>query len=404
MGIGDGHMHLIARQQYLDELVELYGTPDIKVITGIRRSGKSVLLQEFISYLESLDDIINIVMINLQELEFDHLLEYHALHKYILDQYKEGMTNVLLIDEVQLCQQFERAINSIYTKRIYDIYITGSNAFLLSSDLATLFTGRTIEIKVFPFSFKEYLAYYEINENYDEAFDQYVRIGGMPGAYVYKNESRQYDYIKDVYSTILIRDLVEKYKIRNKQEFTNISEFMMDNIGNLLSPNNISKALKNNQSEITRKTVSKYIGYLENAFLFYEAKRYDLKGKKYLANNSKYYLCDSSFRYAINGTRNMDFGRVYENIVYLELLRRGYEVYVGKLYKKEVDFVAKKRDTQIYIQVSDNIADNKTFEREYSPLLAIKDAYPKMIIARTYHENYDYQGIQVIDIRRWLQE
>ena len=394
-------MHLIVRQQYLDELVELYGTPDIKVITGIRRSGKSVLLQEFISYLESLDDIINIVMINLQELEFDHLLEYHALHKYILDQYKEGMTNVLLIDEVQLCQQFERAINSIYTKRIYDIYITGSNAFLLSSDLATLFTGRTIEIKVFPFSFKEYLAYYEINENYDEAFDQYVRIGGMPGAYVYKNESRQYDYIKDVYSTILIRDLVEKYKIRNKQEFTNISEFMMDNIGNLLSPNNISKALKNNQSEITRKTVSKYIGYLENAFLFYEAKRYDLKGKKYLANNSKYYLCDSSFRYAINGTRNMDFGRVYENIVYLELLRRGYEVYVGKLYKKEVDFVAKKRDTQIYIQVSDNIADNKTFEREYSPLLAIKAAYPKMIIARTYHENYDYQGIQVIDIRRW---
>ena len=404
MRIGDGHMHLIVRQQYLDELVELYGTPDIKVITGIRRSGKSVLLQEFISYLESLDDKINIVMINLQELEFDHLLEYHALHKYILDQYKEGMTNVLLIDEVQLCQQFERAINSIYTKRIYDIYITGSNAFLLSSDLATLFTGRTIEIKVFPFSFKEYLAYYEINENYDEAFDQYVRIGGMPGAYVYKNESRQYDYIKDVYSTILIRDLVEKYKIRNKQEFTNISEFMMDNIGNLLSPNNISKALKNNQSEITRKTVSKYIGYLENAFLFYEAKRYDLKGKKYLANNSKYYLCDSSFRYAINGTRNMDFGRVYENIIYLELLRRGYEVYVGKLYKKEVDFVAKKRDTQIYIQVSDNIADNKTFEREYSPLLAIKDAYPKMIIARTYHENYDYQGIQVIDIRRWLQE
>lgn len=404
MGIGDDHMHLIVRQQYLDELVELYGTPDIKVITGIRRSGKSVLLQEFISYLESLNDKINIVMINLQELEFDHLLEYHALHKYILDQYKEGMTNVLLIDEVQLCQQFERAINSIYTKRIYDIYITGSNAFLLSSDLATLFTGRTIEIKVFPFSFKEYLAYYEINENYDEAFDQYVRIGGMPGAYVYKNESRQYDYIKDVYSTILIRDLVEKYKIRNKQEFTNISEFMMDNIGNILSPNNISKALKNNQSEITRKTVSKYIGYLENAFLFYEAKRYDLKGKKYLANNSKYYLCDSSFHYAINGTRNMDFGRVYENIVYLELLRRGYEVYVGKLYKKEVDFVAKKRDTQIYIQVSDNIADNKTFEREYSPLLAIKDAYPKMIIARTYHENYDYQGIQVIDIRRWLQE
>ena len=161
-------------------------------------------------------------MINLQELEFDHLLEYHALHKYILDQYKEGMTNVLLVDEVQLCPQFELAINSIYTKGIYDIYITGSNAFLLSSDLATLFTGRTMEIKVYPFSFVEYLTYYGITDRYDEAFDQYVRTGGMPGAYVYKTEDRQYDYVRDVYSTILIRDLVEKYKIRNKSEFTNM--------------------------------------------------------------------------------------------------------------------------------------------------------------------------------------
>ena len=244
----------------------------------------------------------------------------------------------------------------------------------------------------------EYLTYYEITDGYDDAFDQYVRTGGMPGAYVYKTEDRQYDYVRDVYSTILVRDLVEKYKIRNKSEFTNISEFMMDNIGNLLSPNNISKTLNNDRSEITRKTVSKYIGYLENAFLFYEAKRYDLKGKKYLANNSKYYLCDSSFRYAVNGTRNMDFGRVYENIVYLELRRRGYEVYVGKLYKREVDFVAKKRETQIYIQVSDNISDEKIFEREHSPLLAIRDAYPKMIIARTHHETYDYQGVQVVDI------
>ena len=160
MGIGDGTMQLIVRKKYLDELIELYGTPDIKVITGIRRSGKSVLLQEFVTYLQSLEEPINIVMINLQELEFDYLLEYHALHKYILDQYKEGMTNVLLIDEVQLCPQFELAINSIYAKGIYDIYITGSNAFLLSSDLATLFTGRTMEIKVYPFSFMEYLTYY----------------------------------------------------------------------------------------------------------------------------------------------------------------------------------------------------------------------------------------------------
>ena len=397
-------MQLIVRKEYLNELIELYGTPDIKVITGIRRSGKSVLLQEFVSYLQSLEKPVNIVMINLQELEFDHLLEYHALHKYVLEQYKEGMTNVLLIDEVQLCPQFELAINSIYTKGIYDIYITSSNAFLLSSDLATLFTGRTMEIKVYPFSFVEYLTYYGITDRYDEAFDQYVRTGGMPGAYVYKTEDRQYDYVGDVYSTILIRDLVEKYKIRNKSEFTNISEFMMDNIGNLLSPNNISKTLKNDQSEITRKTVSKYIGYLENAFLFYEAKRYDLKGKNIwqIIVNIIFVIHHFVMQSMVHETWTLE---EFTKILFIwscveEDMRYMWE----KLYKKEVDFVAKKREAQIYIQVSDNISDEKTFEREYSPLLAIRDAYPKMIIARTHHETYDYKGVQVVDICRWLRE
>lgn len=397
-------MHLITRQKYLDELIELTDTPDVKVITGIRRSGKSFLLEAYVHYLQETEKDTNIVMINLQELEYDQLLEYHALHEYILSKYVKGVRNVLLIDEVQLCNKFELAINSIYTKKIFDIFITGSNAFLLSSDLATLFTGRTMEIKVYPFSFKEYLEYHKISDYLDDAFDDYVRYGGMPGSYSYKSNEKKYEYVRDVYSTILIRDLVEKYKIRNKQEFTSISEFMMDNVGNLLSPNNISKALNNSDSEITRKTVAKYISYLENAFLFYEAKRYDVKGKKYLSTNSKYYLCDSSFRYAVNGTKNMDFGRVYENIVYLELLRRGYEVYVGKLYKKEIDFVIKKKDELIYIQVSDNISDDKTFIREVSSLLDIRDAYPKILIARTRHETYQYEGVLIVDICRWLSE
>lgn len=395
-------MKYIRRQKYLNELIELNGTPDIKVITGIRRSGKSVLLQEYIKYLHETETDTNVVMINLQELEYDRLLEYHALHEYILSKYQQGVRNVLMIDEVQFCEKFELAINSIYVKGLFDIYITGSNAFLLSSDLATLFTGRTMEIKVYPFSFREYLEYFGVTDKFGEAFDSYVRCGGMPGSYVYPSDDKRYEYVKDIYSAILMRDLVEKYKIRNISEFTNIAAFMMDNIGNLLSPNNICKILNKSQSEITRKTVSKYISYLENAFLFYEAKRYDLKGKKYLENNSKYYLCDSSFRYAVNGTKNMDFGRVYENIVYLELRRRDYEVYVGKLYKKEIDFVAKKKDELLYIQVSDNISDENTFEREVLSLLTIRDAYPKMLIARTRHEAYQYEGVQIVDICDWL--
>ena len=282
-----------------------------------------------------------------------------------------------------------------------DIYLTGSNAFLLSSDLATLFTGRVMEIKVFPFSFAEYVEYFSC-ENIIDAFDEYVRMGGMSGSYFYKTDEHRFEYIKDVYTTILDRDLVKKYKIRNHSEFLSISEFMMDNIGNLLSPNNICDVLNRGKSEITRKTVDKYIKYLENAFMFYEAKRYDLKGKKYLETNKKYYICDVAFRYAINGTRNLDFGRVYENIVYLELLRRGYEVYVGKLYKKEIDFVAIKRNEKIYIQVSDNISDPKTMEREITPLLQIRDAYPKMIIARTRHEDYQHEGVLITELSNWL--
>ena len=394
-------MNRIIRNKYLKEFIDLSGTPDIKVITGVRRSGKSVLLQQFADYLRDTEKDVNIISANLQELEYDYLLEYHKLHSYVMDNYKPNAHNVVMIDEIQLCDKFEVAVNSLHANGLFDIYLTGSNAFLLSSDLATLFTSRVMEIKVFPFSFAEYVEYFGC-ENTAEAFDEYVRTGGMSGSYFYKTDEHRFEYIKDVYTTILERDLVKKYKIRNRSEFLSISEFMMDNIGNLLSTNNICTALNCGKSEITRKTVVKYINYLENAFMFYEAKRYDLKGKKYLETNKKYYICDASLRYAINGTKNLDFGRVYENIVYLELLRRGYEVYVGKLYKKEIDFVAIKRNEKIYIQVSDNISDPKTMEREITPLLQIRDADPKMIIARTRHEDYQQEGVIVTELSNWL--
>ena len=394
-------MKLIERDFYLEKLKNVIGTPDIKVITGVRRSGKSKLLEAFMRYLLNNIPNANIVHINFNLEEFEKLKNYHALNAYIDNAYVENANNFVLIDEVQLCPNFELTINSLHAQEKYDIYITGSNAFLLSSDLATLFTGRTFEIKVYPFSFKEYLEYFEPQNIYD-SFENYVKEGGMAGSYLYRDIESKYDYIKEVFDTLIVRDIRQKYKIRNSVLMDRLVDFLMDNISNLTSARNIADTLTSNNDKINHKTINSYIQYLCNAFAFYKIRRYDIHGKKYLSSNDKYYLSDHSFRYAKLGTKNLDYGRVMENIVAIELLRRGYEVYVGVLYKKEIDFVAIKRNEKIYIQVSDNISDSATFKREVTPLLQIKDAYPKMIIARTRHEQYDYEGVSVIDIADWL--
>ncbi len=394
-------MKLINRNQYLERMISVIGTPDIKVITGVRRSGKSKLLEAFRDYIETEYTDYNIIHINFNLPEFDHLLEYKPLYEYIKSQYSKGKQNFVLIDEVQMCQDFEKAINGLHATEQYDIYITGSNAFLLSSDLATLFTGRTFEIKVYPFSFSEYMQYFNYSDKY-AAVDRYMIEGGMAGSYLYKDQEAKYDYIADVFDTLIVRDIRKKYKIRNMQLMDRIVDFLMDNISNLSSARSITNTLSGIKEKVNHVTVSSYMQYLCNAFAFYKIRRYDIKGKKYLSSNDKYYLSDHTFRYAKLGTKNMDYGRVIENIVAIELLRRGYEVYVGVLYKKEIDFVAIKRNEKIYIQVSDNISDEKTFEREVSPLLQIKDAYPKMVIARTHHDEYQYEGIKVVDIADWL--
>lgn len=394
-------MKLIERKQYLDKLINVIGTPDIKIITGVRRSGKSKLLEAFKDYVEAEVSDCNIVHINFNLPEYDHLLAYRPLYDYVKAQYIKGKQNFVLIDEVQMCVDFEKAINGLHATEKFDIYITGSNAFLLSSDLATLFTGRTFEIKVFPFSFSEYMQYFGHNDKY-AAIDRYMVEGGMAGSYLYKDQEARYDYIADVFDTLIVRDIRRKYKIRNMQLMDRLVDFLMDNISNLTSARSIKNAFSSVQEKVNHVTISSYLQYLCNAFAFYKIRRYDIKGKKYLSSNDKYYLSDHTFRYAKLGTKNMDYGRILENIVAIELLRRGYEVYVGVLYKKEIDFVAIKRNEKIYIQVSDNISDEKTFEREVSPLLQIRDAYPKMVIARTRHDEYQYEGIRIVDIADWL--
>ncbi len=393
-------MKLIKRE-YLKELIEVIGTPDIKVITGVRRSGKSKLLEMFKNYIiENIKDY-NIIDINFNLVKFDNLRDYISLNNYIEKHYIIGKNNFVLIDEVQMCKEFERTINSLHAEEKYDIYITGSNAFLLSSDLATLFTGRTYEIQVYPFSFKEFMKYFNY-ESEQDAFEKYVLEGGMAGSYIYNDVNKKYNYINEVYNALIVRDIQQKYNIQNIGLMDSLTEFLMDNVSNLTSYRKIANILNQASINTNDKTIANYINYLCDAFAFYKIRRYDIQGKRYLSSVDKYYLVDQTFKYAKLGTKNMNYGRIYENIVAIELLRRGYEIYVGELYNAEVDFVAMKMNEKIYLQVSDNISDDKTFEREVRPLLKIKDAYPKILIARTRHDDYQYEGIQIYDLANWL--
>lgn len=393
-------MH-IARERYLERLRALAGLPEIKVVTGMRRSGKSELMRDFAAEVRESDPGANVVYLDLLDLDNEGLLEYHELHRHIAGSYAEGGRNVLFVDEVQMCEGFERAINSLHARGGWDIYLTGSNAFLLSSDLATLFTGRHREVHVLPFSLAEYMAYHGLGDA-QAAFDGYIVAGGLAGSYAYPDQSEAYGYIRDVYRTVLTRDLVQKHRIADTRALERIAEYLLDNIGNLNSPNNIASALSAGGAPANHVTVGNYMDHLRNAYMFYEVKRYDIRGKRYLQTQSKHYAADLGMRLAVLGTRNMDWGRMYENAAFLELVRRGYEVYVGKLYQKEVDFVAKRGSELVYIQVSDDISHPETLERELAPLRAVRDAYPKVLIARTRHPAYDVDGVRIVDIASWL--
>lgn len=395
-------MKLIERHAYLTELKDIIGTPDIKVITGVRRSGKSKLLDALEIMILKNDSNANIIHINYNLTDFEDILEYHSLETYVEAHWLPNVSNYLLIDEIQMCSGFEKAINSLHAREKYDIFITGSNAFLQSSDLATLFVGRTYEIQVFPFSFSEYMKYFP-SENINGSLTSYITDGGMAGSYLYPTEAQRYQYINsEVLNALIVRDIINKYRLRNEPLLHELIDFLMDNIGNVISIRTITNALVSKNNKVDHKTVGNYISYLCRAFAFYRIRRYDIRGKKYLQSEDKYYLSDQSFRFARLGTKNIDYGRILENIVAIELLRRGYEVYVGVLYKKEIDFVCTKRGEKLYIQVAYDISDQKTFEREVDPLLRIKDAYPKMIIARTYQPAWQYEGIEIVDAADWL--
>lgn len=398
-------MKLIKRNDYLSVLAAVKDAPDIKILCGMRRAGKSKLMDEVARNIRKAKPRANVISIDMTLLKNERLHDYYVLHDYVKEHAKKTGINYLLIDEVQMCPQFELAINSLHEERNarYDIYLTGSNAFLLSSDLTTLFTGRHHEIRTYPFSFREFRRYFSSEKDVDRAFDRYVIEGGLAGSYLYKDESARSGYVREVYQTILRRDIVQRFKLPDSRVLERLAEFLMDNIGNVTSANNVTTGLVADHVPTNHVTIGNYLGYLADAYLFQELKRYDVRGRRCLEQSGKYYLMDHAIRYAVLGRRNMDYGHVYENIVCIELLRRGYEVYVGKLYQKEIDFVAMRGSEKIYIQVSDDISEPKTLNRELEPLGKIRDSYPKLLIARTRHDETDRDGVRIVDIARWLE-
>lgn len=364
----------------MEKLKKLKDQKLIKVITGVRRCGKSTLLMLFREYLKECGvDEVQIISVNFEDLANEPLLDYKILHQYITDQLVPDRMTYVLLDEVQNVPHFEKAVNSLFVKDHVDVYITGSNAHILSSDLATLLSGRYIEINMLPLSFTEYFVM--MSDDRRTAWNSYFRNGGFPYAARIQDDTIRRDYIAGIYNTVLLKDVVARKRISDIQLLESVIRFLFDNIGNIVSPNKIADSLTSYGRKTTSITVESYIEALTSAFIMYKAGRYDIKGKQYLKSLEKYYLVDISLRRLLLGDRSADIGYILENIVYLELIRRGYMVTVGKVDDKEIDFVAEVGGDRIYYQVAASILDPNTFAREIQPLKSIKDHYPKFILS-----------------------
>ena len=393
---------IIQRQDYIEKIKPFINNHIIKVLIGTRRSGKSTILKQIIDSL--LNDGIpqeNIVWINFELSDYFEITDIKKLEDYISCQIENVEGRIyLFFDEIQVIPQWEKLINSYFAKEIFDIYITGSNSKLLSGEFATYLSGRYVELNIYPFSFQEYIEYHEISDDYKSHFYNYLEDGGMPSTYNYKGDDKNL-VIMDLYNSIVLKDIIQRNNVKNVDLLDRIMRFVMYNIGQPFSPNKVYKRLKQDMVNLSVNTIYKYLKFFENACLIYQVKREDLQGKKILQYDEKYYLSDLGFRQAIIGNNQRDITRVIENIVYIELLRRGYEITIGKVDTLEVDFVCKKQNKPIYIQVSYLLASEETIEREFKPLKNISDNYPKYVITM---DNLDmsHEGIRHLNLLDFL--
>lgn len=390
---------MIKRKFYLEKIVKLIDTEDIKVITGVRRCGKTVLLKQIIDELENRGIASeNIIYMSFESSKYKNIRNDNGLDEFIFSKTNNLNGKIyLLFDEIQKVKNWEVSLNSYRVDLECDIYITGSNSQLLSGELATLISGRYISINMLPFSFKELIQYYdEMHENIDEIklFEQYLSYGGFPGLLNYENEEKE-KYLYDLYSTIVLNDILYKNKVKDLDLLERLMEFMISNIGQLFSANSISKYIKNENRKTTPHTIINYMDYARNAFIFYQIKRENIKQKRKLLISDKYYLVDSGFYFIFNGSTQRNWGQLLENIVFLELIRQGYSITIGKIQDLEVDFVCRKANQIKYIQVSQSILDENTRKREFKSLEKISDSYPKYVISM---DSFDFSANGIIHL------
>lgn len=401
---------MISRDNYLERLKSFKDNKLIKVITGIRRCGKSTLLELFKEYLKRggvKDD--NIIHINLELMKYDDVRDYKTFYNLITDKIKNSDRYYLLIDEIQQVNKWEKAINSMNVEFNVDIYITGSNAYLLSSEISTLLSGRYVEIKMLPLSFKEYLEFDHLPHDWtlEDKFNQYLKFGSLPQVPTLPQDNTTInEFLLGIYNTVIVKDVISRNNIKDIGLLEQIVKYVVANTGNIISANKISGYISSQGGGETTKatTVSNYLDMLEKAYIIYPVKRYDIKGKEQLKNLAKYYVVDTGIRNMLMGYSDSDFGHVLETIVYLELIRRGYQVFIGKWYELEVDFIAVKQDAKKYYQVCLTLMDEKVKERELAPLRAIPDNYEKTILSMDKTYITDYEGIKFENIIDFLTE
>ena len=393
---------MIERKKYLEELISFKDKDLIKVITGIRRCGKSTLFDLYIDYLKEngIKDE-QIIRINLEDADFDFIENYKDLYEYVKSKLISDKQNYVFLDEVQIVDDFQRACDSLYIKKNVDLYITGSNANLLSGELATLLSGRYVEIKMLPLSFEEYISY-RGESDLQQKYVDYITKSSFPYALNLETTKEVRAYLDGIYNTILIKDIAKRKKISDISALDSVVRFMFDNIGNLCSSTKIANAMTSNGRNITVPTVESYLSALMEAFVLYKANRYDIKGKQQLSSGAKYYVADIGLRYYLLGSKKADQGHILENIVYLELLRRGYEVYIGKVDTSEVDFIAINEKGEEYYQVAYTVMDEKVLERELKSIENIKDHNPKYLLTMDFTPYTSYNGIKQINVLNWL--